>query len=172
LRPSAASRPASTSTNCHSGTTVLQISTITVRAQQAGHLAHLRHLAELSARQAAYQAQQAAYQTQQAAYQAPVQTQQAAYQAPVQTQQPAYQGGSGFQACVIARESGGDPAAVNPVSGAGGLYGFLPSTWQSLGYSGLPEDASVERSFPEGVCSSRHQPVGPFGRVLRRCVRQ
>jgi soluble lytic murein transglycosylase-like protein len=48
-----------------------------------------------------------------------------------------------FQECVIARESGGDASAVNPASGAGGLYGFLPSTWASLGYSGLPEDASV-----------------------------
>ena len=33
--------------------------------------------------------------------------------------------------------------AVNPASGAGGLYGFLPGTWQSLGYSGLPQDAPV-----------------------------
>lgn len=50
--------------------------------------------------------------------------------------QPAhYSGGSGFQACVIARESGGNPRAVNPSSGAGGLYQFLPSTWASLGYA-------------------------------------
>ena len=32
---------------------------------------------------------------------------------------------------------------MNPSSGAGGLYGFLPSTWQALGHSGLPENASV-----------------------------
>ena len=51
--------------------------------------------------------------------------------------------GGGFQQCVISAESGGDPSAVNPASGAGGLYGFLPSTWESLGYSGLPEDAPV-----------------------------
>lgn len=55
-----------------------------------------------------------------------------------------YGGASGsFQSCVIAAESGGDPTAVNPSSGAGGLYGFLPSTWQALGHSGLPENASV-----------------------------
>jgi resuscitation-promoting factor RpfC len=59
------------------------------------------------------------------------------------TSSSAYTGGSGFQQCVIQRESGGNPAAVNPTSGAGGLYGFLPSTWASLGYSGLPENASV-----------------------------
>ena len=50
---------------------------------------------------------------------------------------------SSFRACVIARESGGNPRAVNPYSGAGGLYQFLPSTFASLGYSGLPEYASV-----------------------------
>jgi LysM repeat protein len=55
-----------------------------------------------------------------------------------------YSAASGsFQSCVIQAESGGDAGAVNPSSGAGGLYGFLPSTWQALGYSGLPEDASV-----------------------------
>lgn len=54
-----------------------------------------------------------------------------------------YSAGGSFQQCVIQRESGGNASAVNASSGAGGLYGFLPSTWQSLGYSGLPEDASV-----------------------------
>ena len=44
---------------------------------------------------------------------------------------------------MIQAESGGNASAVNPSSGAGGLYGFLPSTWQGLGYSGLPENASV-----------------------------
>ncbi len=54
-----------------------------------------------------------------------------------------YSGSGGFQSCVIQRESGGNASAVNASSGAGGLYGFLPSTWQSLGHSGLPENASV-----------------------------
>ena len=48
-----------------------------------------------------------------------------------------------FRSCVIQRESSGNPRAVNPSSGAGGLYGFLPSTWRGLGFSGLPENASV-----------------------------
>lgn len=48
-----------------------------------------------------------------------------------------------FQQCVITRESGGNAGAVNPSSGAGGLYQFLPSTWAALGHSGLPENASV-----------------------------
>ena len=55
-----------------------------------------------------------------------------------------YRGAPGsFQACVIQRESSGNPSAVNPASGAGGLYGFLPSTWHALGFSGLPENAPV-----------------------------
>jgi resuscitation-promoting factor RpfC len=55
-----------------------------------------------------------------------------------------YSGAPGsFQACVIQAESGGNASAVNPSSGAGGLYQFLPSTWQALGFSGLPQDASV-----------------------------
>ena len=58
-------------------------------------------------------------------------------------QQASYSGSGGFQSCVIQRESGGDASAVNASSGAGGLYGFLPSTWQSLGHSGLPENATV-----------------------------
>jgi nucleoid-associated protein YgaU len=64
--------------------------------------------------------------------------------APAQPVTTSYSGASGsFQSCVIARESGGNPAAVNPVSGAGGLYQFLPSTWQALGFSGLPQNAPV-----------------------------
>jgi len=68
-------------------------------------------------------------------------------QAPVSAQAAVVSHGGGvpasFQACVIARESGGNARAVNPSSGAGGLYQFLPSSWSALGYSGLPEDAPV-----------------------------
>jgi LysM repeat protein len=48
-----------------------------------------------------------------------------------------------YQSCVITRESGGNPRAVNASSGAGGLYQFLPSTWAALGYGGLPQNAPV-----------------------------
>jgi resuscitation-promoting factor RpfC len=55
-----------------------------------------------------------------------------------------YSGAAGsYQSCVIASESGGNASAVNSATGAGGLYGFLPSTWQALGYSGLPQNAPV-----------------------------
>ena len=63
--------------------------------------------------------------------------------APAAPAATSYTGSGGFQSCVIQAESGGNPSAVNPSSGAGGLYGFLPSTWHSLGYSGLPQNASV-----------------------------
>ena len=64
----------------------------------------------------------------------------------VPAQAASYNGAPGsFQSCVIQRESGGNAGAVNASSGAGGLYGFLPSTWQALGFSGLPENASVSQ---------------------------
>ena len=69
-----------------------------------------------------------------------------------------------FQACVITRESGGNAHAVNPASGAGGLYGFLPGTWQSLGYSGLPQDAPVSvqnAAFQQAYAQSGTSPWAP-----------
>jgi resuscitation-promoting factor RpfC len=56
--------------------------------------------------------------------------------APAQPAQVAPIGMSAFESCVISHESGGNPAAVNPSSGAGGLFQFLPSTWAGLGYAG------------------------------------
>ena len=76
----------------------------------------------------------------------PVSQAPAASAAPAQApaQASSYSGAPGsFQSCVIHAESGGNASAVNPSSGAGGLYQFLPSTWQALGYSGLPQNASV-----------------------------
>jgi LysM repeat protein len=63
--------------------------------------------------------------------------------APAAPATTSYTGSGGFQSCVIQAESGGDASAVNASTGAGGLYGFLPSTWHALGYSGSPQDASV-----------------------------
>lgn len=63
--------------------------------------------------------------------------------APVSSGNVSTAGMGGYQACVIRRESGGNAGAVNAASGAGGLYQFLPSTWASLGYSGLPQNAPV-----------------------------
>lgn len=62
----------------------------------------------------------------------PVQTTSTPVQSTTQSSKP-YLGGSSFQQCVIMAESGGDPTAYNPASGASGLYGFLLSTWDSLG---------------------------------------
>jgi Transglycosylase-like domain len=70
-----------------------------------------------------------------------------------------------FQACVIARESGGNPGAVNPTSGAGGLYQFLPSTWAALGHSGLPQNASVaeqNQAFQQAYAQSGTSPWAPY----------
>lgn len=109
-------------------------------AHHQWHVLHLTHERDLAAQAAAAAAAPAA--TAQAAQP------QASQSAPASAADPAAQSGSyavgsSFQACVIARESGGNASAVNPASGAGGLYQFLPSTWQALGFSGLPEYASV-----------------------------
>jgi LysM repeat protein len=41
---------------------------------------------------------------------------------------------SGFEQCVISRESGGNPRAQNPTSTASGLYQFLLTSWYAIGY--------------------------------------
>jgi hypothetical protein len=46
-------------------------------------------------------------------------------------------------ACTWQPESGGNPSAVNPQSGAGGYYQVLPSTWRAYGGTGLPQDAPM-----------------------------
>jgi resuscitation-promoting factor RpfC len=77
-----------------------------------------------------------------------------------------YSGASGsFEQCVIQRESGGDPGAVNGSSGAGGLYGFLPSTWASLGFSGLPQNASAatqQQAFQKAYAQSGSAPWSAY----------
>ena len=50
----------------------------------------------------------------------------------------------GLNWAALARcESGGNPRAVNP-AGYYGLYQFSPSTWRSVGGSGMPHDASPD----------------------------
>jgi resuscitation-promoting factor RpfC len=94
----------------------------------------------------------------------------AASAAPAPAQAPAqassYSGAPGsFQGCVIQAESGGNASAVNPSSGAGGLYQFLPSTWQALGFSGLPQNASVAEqnaAFAKEYAQSGSSAWGPY----------
>jgi Transglycosylase-like domain len=54
--------------------------------------------------------------------------------------------GGGGRSCdpesIVQRESKGNPNAVNPSSGAGGKYQFLPSTWPGYGGYARAEDAS------------------------------
>jgi resuscitation-promoting factor RpfB len=78
-------------------------------ARAAAHDAHVAHMAHM-ARVAAHAAPKAA---------------------PAAT----YSGGGSFQSCVIARESGGNPQAMN-ASGHYGLYQFSYATW--VAYGGSP----------------------------------
>ena len=73
-----------------------------------------------------------------------------------------------FQACVIARESGGNAQAVNPASGAGGL----PVPARHLAEPGVLRAAArrarqrAERGIPAGIRPVGHQPMGTLRRVL------
>jgi LysM repeat protein len=85
---------------------------------------------------------------------------------------PGHVGTSGmaaFEACVISRESGGNPRAVNPSSGAGGLFQFLPSTWAGLGYaSAYPGGAQTapvsvqEAAFAKLFAEAGTSPWAPY----------
>lgn len=46
---------------------------------------------------------------------------------------------SAYEACVLRRESGGNPRAYNPTSGASGAYQFMSTTWRTV--TGLPGSA-------------------------------
>ncbi len=79
------------------------------------------------------------------------------------------EGMGAFEACVISRESGGNPRAVNPSSGAGGLFQFLPSTWASLGYaSAYPGGAQTapvsvqEAAFAKLYAQAGTSPWAPY----------
>lgn len=63
---------------------------------------------------------------------------------------PSEESNSSIWDCIIAHESGGNPAAVNSSSGAGGLFQFLPSSWIDYGggaYASLPEYASASAQW-------------------------
>ena len=79
------------------------------------------------------------------------------------------EGMGAFEACVISRESGGNPRAVNPGSGAGGLFQFLPSTWAGLGYaSAYPGGAQTapvsvqEAAFAKLYAEAGTSPWAPY----------
>ena len=78
-------------------------------------------------------------------------------------------GMAAFEACVISRESGGNAGAVNPYSGAGGLFQFLPSTWAGLGfasaYPGGAQTAPVsvqEQAFARLYAEAGTSPWAPY----------
>jgi LysM repeat protein len=90
----------------------------------ARHKAHLAHLAE----EAKYRAQSATIQVDSAV--------QPEYTSPAPVSDEHVNAGdySGFQSCVIARESGGNSQVMNS-SGHYGLYQFSESTWEAYGGS-------------------------------------
>jgi LysM repeat protein len=66
---------------------------------------------------------------------------------------------SSFQQCVATRESSNTPTDPD------GLYGILPSTWASLGYSGTAGQASVavqNEAFQRLYAQNGTQPWAPY----------
>ena len=67
---------------------------------------------------------------------------------------------SSFQQCVSWRES-----VNNPTASSSGLYGILPSTWASLGYSGTAGSASVaqqNQAFQQLYAQDGTSPWAPY----------
>jgi hypothetical protein len=67
--------------------------------------------------------------------------------------------GSPLPTCTWQPESGGNPSAVNPSSGAGGYYQILPSTWSAYGGTGAPQDAPM--SEQTAIAQKIYQSQGP-----------
>jgi hypothetical protein len=67
--------------------------------------------------------------------------------------------GSPLPTCTWQPESGGNPSAVNPSSGAGGYYQITPATWAAYGGTGAPQSASM--SEQTAIAQQIYQSQGP-----------
>jgi len=76
---------------------------------------------------------------------AQVQEAQSVSEAQAQQQVGEWVGDWAIPQAIVMCESGGNFDAVNPSSGAGGAYQILPSTWESYGGEGLPNNASPKQ---------------------------
>jgi hypothetical protein len=75
------------------------------------------------------------------------------YSSPSQTASVPSSGGWSNEQAIIQAESGGNPTAVNPSSGASGLFQDLPSTWNDYdGYSSAgAAPVSVQIQFNQAL---------------------
>jgi hypothetical protein len=67
--------------------------------------------------------------------------------------------GSPLPTCTWQPESGGNPSAVNPTSGAGGYYQITPATWAAYGGTGAPQSASMGQQT--AIAQKIYQSQGP-----------
>jgi hypothetical protein len=72
---------------------------------------------------------------------------------------PVASSSSPLPACTWQPESGGNPSAVNPSSGAGGYYQIMPSTWAAYGGTGAPQNAPM--SEQTAIAQKIYDSVGP-----------
>lgn len=142
------------------------------RDSSAWHLWHLRHLEHLAHLQwlatVAEQQREQEVAREAAARPAPVTVTYHATPAP-RSQAVAtavtYNGGSGVQACIIARESGGNSQVMN-ASGHYGLYQFSYSTWVGSGGSaadfGHASVAEQNQVFANAVAARGYSDWAPY----------
>jgi Transglycosylase-like domain len=62
---------------------------------------------------------------------------------------------------IVQCESGGNPRVVNSI-GAGGLFQFLPGTWQAMGGKGLPQNASPGEQWMRARLLMAQQGTNPW----------
>ena len=67
--------------------------------------------------------------------------------------------GSSLPTCTWQPESGGNPTAVNPSSGAGGYYQITPATWAAYGGTGAPQSAPMSQQT--AIAQKIYQSQGP-----------
>ena len=160
ISPSQAASPARASSNTYDAAALTATSQL--HWWHVHHVTHLAHLAWL-AQQAANARWAAEHPVRQAPVQQPAVT--VASSVSVQADAGTYHGSSGTQACIIARESGGNPGAWN-ASGHYGLYQFSYSTW--VGSGGTAADfghasvAEQNQVFANAVAARGYSDWAPY----------
>lgn len=69
-----------------------------------------------------------------------------------------------FLVCVRNRESRGNYSIVNPSSGAGGAFQFMPSTWQALGFAARYGVSRAEYASPAQQDAAAIETYVKYGR--------
>lgn len=97
-------------------------------------------------------------------YVAPATTQAPQPTSPPQEGTPAVTTDDAFLTCVARRESGNNPRALNPSSGASGLFQYLDSTWRAMGFASRYGVAKAMYATPEQQWEAARETVRTVGK--------